>query len=226
MQRSVASASSKERYYTRKDIMSQFFVIHPDNPQTRLIKQAATIVQEGGVIVYPTDSAYAIGCQLANKDALERIRKLRQLDEQHNFTLVCRDLSELSTYAIVNNPSFRLLKAHTPGPYTFILNATREVPRRLLQPKRNTIGLRVPDSKIVQALLQELNEPLMSVTLALPEQEYPFIDAQDIYETLAKRVDLVIDGGPCGMTPTTVIDLVGDAPVILRVGKGDPRTFA
>ncbi|MDR3477019.1 MAG: L-threonylcarbamoyladenylate synthase [Gammaproteobacteria bacterium] len=205
--------------------MSQFFVIHPDNPQSRLIKQAATIVQEGGVIVYPTDSAYAIGCQLANKDALERIRSLRQLDEKHNFTLVCRDLSELSTYAIVNNPAFRLLKAHTPGPYTFILNATREVPRRLLQPKRNTIGLRVPDSKIVRALLNELNEPLMSVTLSLPEQEYPFIDAQDIYETLGKRVDLVIDGGPCGMTPTTVVDLVSDTPTILRVGKGDPRTF-
>lgn len=206
--------------------MSQFFVIHPDNPQPRLIKQAVAIIQAGGVIVYPTDSAYAIGCQLADKNALERIRTLRQLDDKHNFTLVCRDLSELSTYATVSNPVFRLLKAHTPGPYTFILNATREVPRRLMHPKRNTIGLRVPDSKIVHALLQELNEPLMSVTLVLPEQEYPFVDAQDIYETLDKRVDLVIDGGACGMTPTTVVDLESDTPVILRVGKGDPRTFA
>ncbi len=205
--------------------MSQFFVIHPDNPQPRLIKEAVKIIQRGGVIVYPTDSAYAIGCQLANKTALERIRSLRQLDEKHNFTLVCRDLSELSTYAIVDNSVFRLLKAHTPGPYTFVLPATREVPKRLHHPKRNTIGMRVPDSKIVQALLSELNEPLMSVSLMLPEQEYPFVDAQDIYETLGNRVDLVIDGGPCSVTPTTVIDLVEGIPTILRVGKGDPKIF-
>ncbi len=206
--------------------MGQFFIIHPDNPQARLIKQAATIVQNGGVIVYPTDSAYALGCQLANKDALERIRLIRKLDEKHNFTLVCRDLSELSTYATIDNASFRLLKAHTPGPYTFILNATREVPRRLLHPKRNTIGLRVPDSKIVQALLEELNEPLMSVTLVLPDQEFPFVDARDIYETMQNQVDLVIDGGPCGLTPTTVVDLVDGAPTILRVGKGDHTAFS
>ncbi len=205
--------------------MSQFFVIHPDNPQPRLIREAAKIIQQGGVIVYPTDSAYAIGCQLANKDALERIRRLRQLDEKHNFTLVCRDLSELSTYATVDNSVFRLLKAHTPGPYTFVLPATREVPKRLLHPKRKTIGMRVPDSRIVQALLSELNEPLMSVSLMLPEQEYPFVDAEDIYQTLGERVDLVIDGGPCSVTPTTVIDLVDGSPAILRVGKGDPDAF-
>ncbi len=206
--------------------MSQFFAIHPDNPQPRLIKQAAKIVQDGGVIVYPTDSAYALGCQLANKDAVERIRQIRQLTDKHNFTLVCRDLSEISTYAIVDNAAFRLLKAHTPGPYTFILRATSEVPRRLLHPKRNTIGLRVPDSKIVRALLDELDEPLMSVTLALPDQEFPFVDAQDIYESLQHRVDLVIDGGACGMTPTTVVDLMQEIPTILRVGKGDPSAIS
>jgi tRNA threonylcarbamoyl adenosine modification protein (Sua5/YciO/YrdC/YwlC family) len=206
--------------------MSQFFIIHPDNPQLRLIREAVKIIQNGGVIVYPTDSAYAIGCQLANKDALERIRQLRQLDEKHNFTLVCRDLSELSTYATVDNSVFRLLKSHTPGPYTFILPATREVPKRLLQPKRNTIGMRVPNSKIVQALLSELDEPLMSVSLVLPDQEYPFVDAQDIYDALHNRVDLVIDGGPCSVTPTTVVDLVDDGvPKILRVGKGEVKTF-
>lgn len=205
--------------------MSQFFIIHPENPQLRLIKEAVKIIQSGGVIVYPTDSAYAIGCQLANKQALERIRQLRQLDESHNFTLVCRDLSELSTYAVIDNPAFRLLKAHTPGPYTFILKATKEVPKRLMQPKRNTIGVRVPDSAIVQALLGELNEPLMSVSLILPEQEYPFVDPRDIYDALKNRVDLIIDGGPCGLTPTTVIDLVNGAPVVLRAGKGDATPF-
>jgi tRNA threonylcarbamoyl adenosine modification protein (Sua5/YciO/YrdC/YwlC family) len=205
--------------------MSQFFVIHPDNPQPRLVKQAVKIIQEGGVIVYPTDSAYAIGCQLANKNALERIRQLRQLDEKHNFTLICRDLSELSTYAQVDNSQFRLLKANTPGPYTFILNATREVPKRLLHPKRSTIGIRVPASKIVQALLEELDEPLMSVSLVLPDQEYPMIDAKEIYDILGNRVDLVIDGGPCGITPTTIINLVDDDPKIVRAGKGDPQVF-
>jgi tRNA threonylcarbamoyl adenosine modification protein (Sua5/YciO/YrdC/YwlC family) len=200
--------------------MSQFFNIHPANPQPRLIKQAVTIVKEGGVIIYPTDSGYALGCQLANKDALERIRQIRKLDEKHNFTLVCRDLSELSTYAFVDNPAFRLIKANTPGPFTFILPATREVPRRLLHPKRNTIGLRLPDNKTALALLEELNEALMSVTLILPEQEFPFVDANDIYDMLGNRVDLVINGGPCGLTPTTVVDLVDGSPRILRMGKG------
>ena len=201
--------------------MSQFFIIHPDNPQPRLIREAIKLIRQGGVVVYPTDSAYAIGCQLADKNALERIRQLRQLDEKHNFTLICRDLSELSTYAMVSNSVFRFLKAHTPGPYTFILQATREVPKRLLHPKRNTIGIRVPDNKIVQALLSELNEPLMSLSLVLPDQVYPFIDAHEIYDTLSKRVDLIIDGGPCGVTPTTVVDLVNEVPQVVRAGKGD-----
>ncbi len=205
--------------------MSQFFVIHPENPQARLIREAVKIIRAGGVVIYPTDSAYAIGCQLANKEALERIRQLRQLDEQHNFTLICRDLSEISTYALVSNPAFRILKAHTPGPYTFILKATREVPKRLLHPKRQTIGVRVPDSKIIQDLLAELNEPLMSVSLVLPDQEFPFADARDIYDVLNKQVDLIIDGGPCTLTPTTVIDMTEDTPQVLRVGKGDVRSF-
>jgi len=205
--------------------MSQFFVIHPENPQARLIREAVKIIQAGGVVIYPTDSAYAIGCQLANKEALERIRQLRQLDEQHNFTLICRDLSEISTYALVNNPAFRILKAHTPGPYTFILKATREVPKRLLHPKRQTIGVRVPDSKIIQDLLAELNEPLMSVSLVLPDQEFPFADARDIYNVLNKQVDLIIDGGPCTLTPTTVIDMTEDTPQVLRAGKGDISSF-
>lgn len=205
--------------------MSQFFVIHPDDPQSRLIKQAVKIIQDGGVVVYPTDSAYAIGCQLENKDALERIRQLRQIDGNHNFTLICRDLSEIATYAIVDNSSFRLLKAHTPGPYTFILKATKEVPRRLLQPKRNTIGLRIPNNRVVQALLMELNEPLMSVTLALPDQAYPFVDAHDINDILGNQVDLVIDGGACGAVGTTIVDLVEGAPKIVRAGKGDPTVF-
>ncbi len=205
--------------------MGQFFIIHPDDPQSRLIKQAVKIIQDGGIIIYPTDSAYAIGCQLENKGALERIRQLRHLEEGHHFTLICRDLSEIATYAIVDNSSFRLLKAHTPGPYTFILKATKEVPKRLLQPKRNTIGLRIPDNKIVQALLMELNEPLMSVTLAIPNQEYPLVDAQDINEMLGNQVDLVIDGGACGAEGTTIVDLVEGAPKIMRIGKGDPLVF-
>lgn len=210
-------------HYTRIVIMSQFFVIHPSNPQPRLIRQAVDILKKEGVIVYPTDSAYAIGCQLENKKGLDRIRQLRKLNEKHNFTLICRDLSELSTYAVVDNQAFRLLKAHTPGPYTFILKASSEVPRRLMHPKRSTIGLRVPDSKIVQALITELNEPMMSVTLILPEQEFPFVDAEDIYDALGRQVDLVIDGGQCSTTPTTIVDLVEGDPKILRVGKGDPN---
>ncbi len=205
--------------------MSQFFVVHPENPQARLIKESVKIIQEGGVVVFPTDSAYAIGCQLENKAAVDRIRALRQLDEKHNFTLVCKDLSELGTYAVVDNAAFRLLKTHTPGPYTFILKASHEVPRRLLHPKRKTIGLRVPECVIVQTLLEELKEPLMSVTLMLPEQDYPFVDAQDIYYALGNKVDLIIDGGSCGITPTTIIDLVGHKPKIIREGKGDAKPF-
>jgi tRNA threonylcarbamoyl adenosine modification protein (Sua5/YciO/YrdC/YwlC family) len=205
--------------------MSQFFQVHPVNPQVRLIRQAVEIVRRGGVIAYPTDSAYALGCQLGNKGALERIRRIRRLDDDHNFTLLCRDLSELGTYAQVDNPVYRLLRNHTPGPYTFILPATGEVPRRLLHPKRKTIGLRVPENRIALALLEELGEPLMSVTLIMPGDELPLTDPYDIRETLQHDIDLVIDGGYCGMEPTTVIDLSGERPEILRRGLGDPAAF-
>ena len=205
--------------------MSQFFQIHPVNPQARLITQAVAIVRAGGVIVYPTDSAYAIGCHLGDKAALERIRRIRKLDNDHNFTLVCRDLSELGTYARVNNSVFRLIRNHTPGPYTFILKATEEVPRRLLHPKRRTIGLRVPENRIALDLLEALGEPLMSVTLMLPGDELPMTDPELIRERLEREVDLVIDGGICGHEPTSVIDLADDIPVIVREGRGDIAPF-
>ncbi len=205
--------------------MSQYFRIHPDNPQGRLIRQAVEIIRQGGVIAYPTDSAYALGCHLGDKKALERIRRIRQVDERHNFTLVCRDLSEIATYAQVDNVAYRLINAHTPGPYTFILPASREVPRRLLHPKRRTIGIRVPDHRITQALLEELGEPLMSTTLILPGQDRPMTDAEEIRDTLEHELDLIIDGGPCGIEPTTVVDLTGERPVVVRVGKGDPTPF-
>ena len=205
--------------------MSQFCQIHPDNPQVRLIKQAADIVRKGGIIVYPTDSAYAIGCHIGDKKALERIRRIRQLDDKHNFTLVCRDLSELAAFARVDNTQYRLLKACTPGPYTFILKATAEVPRRLMHQKRKTIGLRVPENPTAQALLAELNEPLMSVTLIMPGDADPLIDPYDIRALLEHDVDLVIDGGYCGLEMTTVIDLADDDPVLVRQGKGDVAPF-
>jgi len=205
--------------------VSQFFQIHPDNPQARLIRQAADIIRGGGVVVYPTDSAYAIGCHIGDKNALDRIRRIRKLEARHNFTLVCRDLSEIATYARVNNTVYRLLKHCTPGPYTFILRATSEVPRRLMHSKRKTVGLRVPDNNITQALLTDLGEPMMSVTLIMPGDEYPLIDPYDIRETLQHDVDLVIDGGYCGMEPTTVVDLVDEAPLVMRAGKGDIAPF-
>jgi len=177
------------------------------------------------VIVYPTDSGYALACQIGNKTALERIRRIRKLDEKHHFTLVCRDLSELSTYAQVTNNVYRILKVHTPGPYTFILPATREVPRRLMHPKRKTIGLRIPDHKIALALLEILDEPLMSTTLTLPGEEIAFLEAQAIRDVLGNQVDLIIDGGSCGLEPTTIIDLSGEEPVILRKGKGEVEPF-
>ena len=208
-----------------ENAMSQFFQIHPDNPQVRLIKQAVDIIRRGGVIAYPTDSAYALGCQLGDKAALERIRRIRKLDDNHNFTLVCRDLSELGTYARVDNAAFRLIRNCTPGPYTFILKATDEVPRRLLHPKRRTIGLRVPDNRIAQALLEALGEPLMSVTLILPGDELPLTEPFDIRERLEHEVDLVIDGGVIGAEPTTVIDLADDIPVVVRQGRGDSSPF-
>ncbi|MFT7287191.1 MAG: tRNA threonylcarbamoyl adenosine modification protein (Sua5/YciO/YrdC/YwlC family) [Halieaceae bacterium] len=205
--------------------MSQFFQMHPENPQSRLVRQAADIVRRGGVIVYPTDSAYALGCHIGDKAALDRIRRIRCLDDRHNFTLVCRDLSEIATYARVDNAVYRLLKAHTPGPYTFILRATSEVPKRLMHAKRRTVGLRVPDNPIAQALLADLGEPLMSVTLIMPNEVLPLIDPYDIRDVLEHHVDLVIDGGYCGMEPTTVIDLADEAPMLLRAGKGDPTPF-
>lgn len=205
--------------------MSQFFQMHPDNPQPRLVRQAADIVRGGGVIVYPTDSAYALGCRLGDKSALDRIRRIRKLDDRHNFTLVCRDLSEIAAYARVDNSVYRLLKHHTPGPYTFILRATSELPRRLLHPRRRTVGLRVPDNEIARALLNDLREPLMSVTLIMPGDELPLIDPQAIRELLEHRLELVIDGGYCGMEPSTVVDLVGAVPLLLRAGKGDPAPF-
>ena len=205
--------------------MSQFYQIHQDDPQSRLINRAVDIIRNGGVVVYPTDSAYALGCQIGNKGALDRIRRIRKLDDKHNFTLVCRDLSEIATYAKVNNTVYRLLRHTTPGPYTFILRATSEVPRRLMHPKRKTVGLRVPDNPIAAALLAHLGEPLMSVTLIMPGDELPLIDPYDIRETLEHEVDLVIDGGYCGMEPTTVVDLADDIPRILRAGKGDSESF-
>ena len=206
--------------------MSQFFQIHPDNPQPRLVDKAVEIIRQGGVMVYSTDSGYALGCCLGDKTAQERIRRIRQVDDKHNFTLVCRDLSELATYAKVDNSAYRLIKSLTPGPYTFILVASREVPRRLQNPKRKTIGLRVPDNRVAQALLETLGEPLMSSTLILPGDNMPLTDPYDIRDTLEHSLDLVIDGGYCGFEPTTVVDLTGDAPVVLREGLGDVSVFA
>lgn len=200
--------------------MAQFFTIHPDNPQPRLIKQAADMLRDGAVIVYPTDSGYAIGCRLDDKDAVTRIRQIRGLDEKHLMTLVCRDLSELSKYARVDNARFRLLKNNTPGSYTFILDATKEVPRRLQHPKRSTVGLRIPDHPIALALLEELGEPLLSSTLILPEASEPLTDVEEIREHLERLVELVIEGGAVGVEPTTVIDLTEATPVLIRRGKG------
>ena len=205
--------------------MAQLFTIHQENPQPRLIRQAAEIVRSGGVIVYPTDSCCALGCKLGDKAAMERIRAIREVDERHHLTLVCRDLAEIGQYARIDNAQFRLLKAATPGSYTFILHATREVPKRLLHPKRRTIGLRVPDHKVAQALLDELGEPLLSSTLMLPGDELPLNDPEEIRDRLDRRVELVIDAGPCGIVPTTVVDLTGDTPVIARVGKGSIAPF-
>jgi len=200
--------------------MSQFFQIHPVNPQQRLIYQAVEIIRQGGLIAYPTDSSYALGCHVGDKRGMERIRRIRGLDNRHNFTLMCRDLAEISTYAKVDNSAYRLLKSQTPGPYTFILPATGEVPRRLQNPKRKSIGIRVPDHPITHALLDELGEPLMSSTLILPGQDMPETDAQDIREQLEQELDLVVDGGNCGLEPTTVVDMTGDIPVIVRQGRG------
>jgi len=205
--------------------MSQFFHIHPENPQKRLIAQACEIIRKGGLVAYPTDSGYALGCHIGDKNAMDRIRRIRDLDDDHNFTLVCRDLSELSTYAKVNNSVYRAIKSHTPGAYTFILPATKEVPRRLQHAKRKTIGLRIPDNLIALALLEELNEPLMSSTLIMPDDEFPLTDPEDIVDRLKKQVDLVIDGGFGNAEPTTVIEFIDDMPEVMRVGLGDASYF-
>lgn len=205
--------------------MSQFFALHPTHPESRLIKRAVAIVRSGGVIAYPTDSCYALGCHIGDKTAMERIRKIRDVDERHHFTLVCRDLSEIGTFAKVNNAQYRLLKAHTPGSYTFILQATRELPRRLAHPKRATIGVRVPQHLATQALLAELNEPMLSSTLMLPGDDEPLNDAEEIRAKLNHQLDLILDGGACGIEPTTVIDLSEDQPILVRRGKGDVVVF-
>ncbi len=205
--------------------MAQFFSIHSDTPHLRLIRQAVAIVRNGGIIVYPTDSCYALGCHLGDKDAMSRIRTIRQVDDHHHFTLVCRNLAEISTYAKVDNSQYRLLKATTPGSYTFILQATREVPRRMQHPKRSTIGLRIPDHPVVLALLEELDEPLLSSTLILPGDELPLNDAEEIRERLEHQVELVMDAGSCGIDMTTVIDLTTDVPELIRPGKGSLKPF-
>jgi tRNA threonylcarbamoyl adenosine modification protein (Sua5/YciO/YrdC/YwlC family) len=205
--------------------LAQLFSVHPENPQPRLIRQAAEMVRAGNVIVYPTDSCYALGCQIGDKAAMERMRAIRRVDARHHFALVCRDLAEISQYAKLDNSQFRLIKAATPGSYTFILQATREVPKRLLHPSRRTIGLRVPAHEVAQALLAELREPLLSSTLLLPGEEAPLNDAEEIRARLEHEIDLVIDAGSCGITPTTVVDLTGPEPVITRVGKGSTAAF-
>ncbi|MFL9878068.1 L-threonylcarbamoyladenylate synthase [Herbaspirillum rhizosphaerae] len=206
--------------------MSQFFQIHPDNPQLRLIKQAAQIIQGGGIVALPTDSCYALVCQLDDKNAVERLRRIRGVDEKHHLTLLCRDLSEIAQYAKVDNRQYRLLKAATPGPYTFILEATKEVPRRLSHPSRKTIGLRVPENQIAHALLAELGQPLIGTTLILPDQDDALTDAEDIRDRLEKQIELVIDSGACSLEPTTVIDLSDDSePVLVRQGRGNAAPF-
>ena len=205
--------------------MSQFFQIHPDNPQLRLIKQAAQIIHGGGIVALPTDSCYALVCHLDDKDAVTRLRRIRAVDEKHHLTLLCRDLSEIAQYARIDNRQYRLLKAATPGPYTFILEATKEVPRRLSHPSRKTIGLRVPENRIAHALLEELGQPLLGATLILPGEDQPLTDPDEIRDRLERQVELVIDGGACSLEPTTVIDLSEEEAVLLRQGRGDAALF-
>lgn len=205
--------------------MSQFFQIHPDNPQLRLIKQAVQIIHGGGIVALPTDSCYALVCHLDDKSAVERLRRIRGVDDKHHLTLLCRDLSEIALYAKVDNRQYRMLKAATPGPYTFILEATKEVPRRLSHPSRKTIGLRVPENPIAHALLDDLGQPLLGTTLILPGESDPLTDPDDVHERLQRQVELIIDGGACSFEPTTVIDLSGSEPELLRQGRGDAAMF-
>ena len=200
--------------------MTQLLKVHPENPQRRLLQVAVEALQRGGLVVYPTETAYAVACHIGDKSALERIVALRRLSKRHQFTLACRDLSEIATYARVDNSAYRLLKRYTPGPFTFVLRATREVPKRLVHEKRRTIGMRVPEHTIAQALLELMGEPLMTTTLRLPDDAYPLSDADEIYEKLSKVVDVVIDGGACGLESSTVVDLTDTPPVVLREGKG------
>ena len=200
--------------------MSQYFNIHPETPQKRLIDQAAEIIRNGGLAIYPTDSCYALGCHLGEKEAVDRIRKIRQLDKDHNLTLLCRDLSEIATYAKVNNPAYRMIKSLTPGPYTFLLRATKDVPRRFQHPKRKTIGLRVPENRIVQDLLESLGEPMLSTSLIMSDDGIPMFELDEISDRLGGLVDIIIDGGACGIEETTVIDLLDDQPILVRQGKG------
>ncbi len=205
--------------------MAQLFHVHPDNPQPRRISQTVDILRRGGLIAYPSDSSYALGWHMGDQQASKEIQRIRSTDKKHNFTLVCRDLAELANYAKVENWAYRLLKSHTPGPYTFILQATREVPRRLQNPKRKTIGLRVPDHPVPQAILEALGEPMMSSSLILPGYDMPLTDPNEILHRLGKDIDAIIDSGNCGIDPTTVIDLTGEFPVVVRQGKGDASDF-
>jgi tRNA threonylcarbamoyl adenosine modification protein (Sua5/YciO/YrdC/YwlC family) len=224
---SAAVCADRKGQYSQGDhrrtinLMSQYFSVHPVNPQLRLVQRAAEIIRDGGLIVYPTDSCYALGCRLGDKDAVERMRNIRRLERNHDFALVCRDLSEIAAYAKVENWAYRLLRSLTPGPYTFILRATHEVPKRLVDPKRRSIGIRVPDNVVVQTLLQALGEPIMSSTLQLPGDELPLTEPEEIRERLEKQVDAIVDGGVCGVQPTTVIDLSDGEINVLRKGKGD-----
>ena len=205
--------------------MSDFLRVHPSDPEDRNVNQVANVLLAGGVIVYPTDSTYALGCHIGDKGALDRIRRIRQLGNKHNFTLVCKDLSSLASYAQVHNSAYRILKAYTPGPYTFILKATPEVPRRLLHPKKKTIGLRVPDNAIAQAILGKMGEPIMSTSLILPDEDERLVDSYDMKLKIGKLVDLIVDGGVCGVEATTMVDLVDGIPVVIREGKGDSEPF-
>lgn len=205
--------------------MTQVLEIHPKNPQPRLIGRAVQVFEAGGVVVYPTDSSYALGCRIGEKTALDRIRMIRRVDDKHNFTLVCRDLSEIATYARIDNQAYRQLKSLTPGPYTFIFEATKQVPRRLLHPRRRAIGIRLPDAPIIRALLEQFDHPLLSTTLIMPGDDRPLDDIYDIRETVGHCVDLIIDGGSCGNEPTTVVDMTQDPPVVVRHGKGDTAVF-
>ena len=205
--------------------MARYFDVHPENPQRRAVGQVMDLVREGGLIAYPTDSCFALGCQLGNREGIDRIRAIRHLDDRHHFTLMCQDFAQLGQFVHISNAVFRSIKAATPGSYTFILPATKEVPRRLLHPKKKTVGVRIPDHIVTQALLEELGEPLLSSTLLLPDEEEPMTQGWEIKELLDHQLDAVVDSGDCGTEPTTVVDFSDDVPEVVRVGAGDPTPF-